>query len=85
MYLMYFWSSILDVEDEEEEEDDEDDDDDSIYEYESKMEKAKCSVNRKRMASKRNYSILSPSYEVAMGTCNLSLEFFELLVAKITP
>lgn len=64
---------ISDVEDEEEEDEDEDDDDDSIYEYESKMEKAKCSENRKRMASKRNYSVLSsPSFEVAMGKCPYS-------------
>ncbi|XP_065208809.1 uncharacterized protein LOC135837462 [Planococcus citri] len=61
-----------DLEDDDEEEDEEDeDDDDSMYEFESKMAKAKCSLDRKRIGVRRNvyhhsYSSLTP--EMAMVT-----------------
>lgn len=60
------------MEDEDEEEDDEDEDDDSVYDFASKIEKAKCSESRKRVAIKRNANTF-PAYsqqcfDVAMGT-----------------
>lgn len=62
---------ISDIEEEEEDEEDDDDDDDSMYDFESKVEKAKFSMNRKRTAIKRDASgfrtFPPQSYEVAMG------------------
>lgn len=66
---------VADIEEEEEDDEDDDEDDESMYDFESKMEKAKYSMNHKRVPIKRNIlgfqTYPSQQYEVAMGRMHI--------------